>query len=279
MCFYAHYYLDSNFNVGGTSTVMMRIGFIGTGAITVALVTGLCTAKQVTDSIWVSPRNEEKSKQLQQQFPQVKIGQSNQDVIDNADIVILAFLPKDRPLILERLAVRDDQIIVNLLSGTKNSQVADEINAQCTLVRAVPLPCVAEHIGPIVVFPDNDRVSRIFNVLGTVIQVDKEEQLESLSIITSLMAPYFEMLASITDWAEQSGVKQNQATDYTASMFEALSVLARKYPSGDLHQLADESMTPGGLNELARKIINQSGGYQFLKPALQAVAKRVTGAQ
>lgn len=255
----------------------MKIGFIGTGAITVALVSGLCTTHQVVDAILVSPRNKEKSKLLQSQYPQVKIGQSNQHVVDNTDIIVLAFLPKDTDQILEVLAFRDEQVIVNLLSSTKNSQVAAFINAQCTIVRAVPLPCAAEHIGPIVVFPDEPRINKIFNVLGTVIPVEKEEQLEYLSVITSLMAPYFEMLGCITDWAVQVGVDQKQGADYISSMFEALSVLAQKNPTGDLHQLADESMTPGGLNELARKIINQSGGFHYLIPALEAVTKRVAG--
>ena len=81
----------------------MKIGFIGTGDITVALVTGLCTAKQFTNSIWVSPRNKEKSKLLKEQFSQVAVGKSNQDVVDNTDVVLLAFLPKDRSLVLESL--------------------------------------------------------------------------------------------------------------------------------------------------------------------------------
>ena len=58
-------------------------------------------------------------------------------------------------------------------------------------------------------------------------------------------------------------------------MFEALSVLAQKTPDGDLHKLADESMTPGGLNELARKIIRETDGFAYLKPVLQAVTNRV----
>lgn len=257
----------------------MRLGFIGTGAITTALVTGLCTAKPVVDTISVSPRNRAKSELLQKRFSQIVIGRDNQDVVDNSDVIVLAVLPGDLVDIVEPLNTRGDQIIVNLLSGTPNSRVAESVNRQCTVVRAVPLPCAAEHIGPIVVYPGNKTVDSIFGVLGSVISVEKEEHLEHLSIITSLMAPYFEMLGTITDWAKSVGVDQKQAADYTASMFAALSVLAQKSPTGDLHQLADESMTPGGLNELARKIISEAGGYNHLEPVLQAVASRVLRAR
>ena len=255
----------------------MRIGFIGTGAITVALVTGLCTAKQALHSIWVSPRNKNNAELLREQFSQVTIAESNQDVVDNADVIVLAFLPKDRSFVLESLVFREDQTIINILGGTRNSRVAALVNEQCVICRAVPLPYAEVHVGPIVVYPANQKVAQIFNLLGTVISVDKEEQLEYLSVITALMASYFEMLGCITDWATQAGIKQKPAADYIASMYEALSVLAQKSPTGDFHKLADESMTPGGLNELARKIINQSGGYEYLKPALQAVTDRVVG--
>ena len=253
----------------------MKIGIIGTGAITVALVTGLCTAKQALHSIWVSPRNKNNAELLREQFSQVTIAESNQDVVDNADVIVLAFLPKDRNLVLESLVFKDNQAIINLLGGTRNSHVAALVNKQCVISRAVPLPYAEVHIGPIVVYPDNEKVEQIFNALGTVIIVEKEEQLEYLSVITALMASYFEMLGCLTDWAVNAGIKQKPAADYIASMFEALSVLAQKSPAGDFHKLADESMTPGGLNELARKIINQSGGYQYLTPALQAVTDRV----
>lgn len=33
----------------------MRYGFIGTGGITTAIVTGLCTADNPPETIWVSP--------------------------------------------------------------------------------------------------------------------------------------------------------------------------------------------------------------------------------
>lgn len=255
----------------------MKIGFIGTGAITVALVTGLCTTKKCTESIWVTPRSRAKAEMLEGQFSEVTVGRSNQHVVDNVDLVVLAFLPQDRESILTELKFRNDQLIVNLLSGTPNSLIENVVNESSVIIRAVPLPCAAEHIGPIVVFPANETIDQIFNNLGTVISVNHEEQLENLSVITALMAPYFEMLARITDWATEAGVNQKQAADYTASMFEALSKLASKSPTGDLHQLADESMTPGGLNELARKTIRLSGGYDYLKPVLQAVSNRVRG--
>lgn len=73
----------------------MRIGFIGTGGITSAIVTGLCTSRLEFDVIRVSPRNREMSLALKKRFDRVRIGESNQDVLDHSDVVILAILPQD----------------------------------------------------------------------------------------------------------------------------------------------------------------------------------------
>lgn len=255
----------------------MRLGFIGAGGITVALVTGLCTTESGVESIWVSRRSEDNSHKLQNQFAQVQIGSSNQEVVDHSDVIVLAFLPQQKDEILKELNFRDDQIIVHLLSGIRISQISTLVNPLCKIVRSVPLPCAANHIGPIAVFPHDQQVKSILDPLGTVISVEKEEQLELLSVITALMAPYFEMIAKIVDWAVDAGVDQKQAADYIVSMFEALAILGKETSDGNLHQLAIESMTPGGLNELAMQMIDQSGGYDYLKPALEAVKERVVG--
>ncbi|RLC20311.1 MAG: hypothetical protein DRH93_13905 [Deltaproteobacteria bacterium] len=95
----------------------MRIGFIGTGVITSAIVTGLCTSNFPVEAIWISPRNREKSKNLEQKFDPVNIGDSNQEVLENSDVVVLGILPGHKNKILEPLEFQSSQVIVHLLAG------------------------------------------------------------------------------------------------------------------------------------------------------------------
>lgn len=46
----------------------MKIGFIGKGHITSAIVEGLCTGDNPPDNIIVSPRNTEKAEKLAERF-------------------------------------------------------------------------------------------------------------------------------------------------------------------------------------------------------------------
>lgn len=256
----------------------MRLGFVGTGNITVAIVTGLCTGAKPPGAIWVSPRNRGKAEGLASSYNGlVHVGDSNQAVLDNSDVVFLAVLPQQRQEILEPLVFRQDHLVVHLLAGTTISEVAPLVKPARRVVRAVPLPCTAIHQGPIAIFPVDDEVSALFDPLGTVISLDQESKLETLSIITALLAPYYAMVETVVNWGEMQGLSRKDVTTYTASMFGALSAIAESLADDDdLATLKTECMTPGGLNELAMKIIDSRGGFENITPALDAVKKKVS---
>ena len=46
----------------------MKIGFIGTGKIASAVIEAICTSKLMDYEIFVSPRNDVKSRKLESQF-------------------------------------------------------------------------------------------------------------------------------------------------------------------------------------------------------------------
>ena len=49
----------------------MKLGFIGTGKITSAVVTGICRSKISFNKILLSPRNRNVAKRLKRQFKKV----------------------------------------------------------------------------------------------------------------------------------------------------------------------------------------------------------------
>ncbi len=138
---------------------------------------------------------------------------------------------------------------------------------------------MAYHKGPIALFPGYEAVIRLFENLGSAIVLDNEAQLESLSVVTALMAPYYALLSTVSDWAVSQGISRENATGYTASMFGALSLLAERSADGDIGSLVRDSMTRGGLNELAMETIDQNGGFANLVQALEKVRYKVDSKQ
>ncbi|MCG8635976.1 MAG: NAD(P)-binding domain-containing protein [Desulfobacterales bacterium] len=253
----------------------MRIGFIGTGTITEAIVTGLCRSGRPPEEIWISSRSEHRALALEKAWPRVRIAAPNQAVADNADILFLAFLPGQETGILNRLAFRRDQVIVTLLAGVPLSRIRELTAPARTVIRAIPLPCTALNTGPVVMFPDEPRVNTLFSLTGSVLVPEKEEQLEIFSIITALMAPFYALTDTVAAWGEARGLDRAQAAAYTSAMFKALALIAETAPDGDIGTLVADSMTPGGLNETAMAVISENKGFQNIISALDEVVKKV----
>lgn len=252
------------------------MGFIGTGGIASAMVTGLCTAKGAKAlSVMVSPRNREKSARLAETFDQVAVGRDNQEVVDKADTLFLAILPDSKEAILRPLQFRPDQTVVSLMAGVDCAVVADLTSPVRNVIRAIPLPCVAMHIGPIVVFPGDDAVAGLMEGLGRVLVVEHEESLTHLAVITGLMAPFYSLMKAVVGWGEETGVDRKTAADYTASMFGAFCTMVEALEDGDVNRLLGDAMTPGGLNELAVRTIERDGGFTSFRRALETIYQKV----
>ncbi len=100
----------------------MNLGFIGTGEIAVAMVTGFCTAEPRPERITVSPRNADKAAALAAAFPEVEVAADNQAVVEASDWLVLAVLPLVAEEVLASLRFRPDQKVVSVLARLRASQ-------------------------------------------------------------------------------------------------------------------------------------------------------------
>jgi len=68
----------------------MRLGFLGTGMITDAVVRGIFASDANVEKIFVSPRNTQIAHKLAADFSSIKIAKSNQEVVDCSDTIFVA---------------------------------------------------------------------------------------------------------------------------------------------------------------------------------------------
>ena len=88
---------------------MARLGFIGAGTITDAVVQGLHAAGNTKHDIHLSPRSEARSRPLAARYERVIREDSNEAVVAKSDIVFLAVRPQIVRDVLRELRVRDGQ--------------------------------------------------------------------------------------------------------------------------------------------------------------------------
>jgi pyrroline-5-carboxylate reductase len=245
----------------------MQIGFIGVGKITNAIVEGLCTSSIEDAQIYLSPRNEANARRLAEKYAQVERLESNQQVIDQSDIVFIAVRPPVAVEVLHTLVFREKQIVVSLIPLLKKVELLNAVAPATHVIRAVPTPTVMQHTGPILLFHSNDTVTQLFRHLGQPLQVTNEQQLQILWTLTGLITPFYDLLHELSSWAIANGVDATTATQYIAQLFQALAFAAQQDSSINFKELAQHAETPNGMNEQAGREIREKGAHQAYRIA------------
>ena len=254
----------------------MKIGFIGTGQITKAVVIGIIGSKLKINKIYISERNKKISRKLKSKSNKITIIKKNQEIIDKSNWVFLAVTPKVGRKILHNYTFKSNQTIVSFISTIKMKQLKKIIKVKAKIVRAIPLPPISLRNGPVPMFPPNKKVKKFFNHLGTAVEIQKENSSLNFWSTSGMMAPFYELLNCMSNWLIKKGIKKDDAQKYITSLFFALSRDAVIKSKKDLKNLVKESQTPRGLNEQGVKELKRSGFYKSLEKSLNSILKRLS---
>lgn len=257
----------------------MKIGFIGTGDITKAIVTGLMQSQYPVDAVILSPRNAQVSARLAAEHARVSVAESNQQVVDQADLVFLAILPQVAEEVIRSLRFRDDQKIASLIAMVTSDKVQEWTGTSKPIPRAVPLPAVANRQGATVLFPDDDDLRALFSELGPVVTATTPDEFDSYATASAVMGLYFDILTTGSEWLTAKGVSEADARVYLGKIFLELGRTAEQHADADFPTLRKEHSTTGGLNEQIVSVFTSEGGPAALKTAFNKVFKRITDAR
>ena len=255
----------------------MTLGFLGTGAIASAIVTGLSSYGEPRPAIRLSPRNAAVAARLAQRFDNVSVCASNQEVLDSSQTVVLALRPQVAAEILSGLRFSSSHTAISIIAGFPSRRVADLVGPAGGICRAIPLPSVAKRRSPIAVHPPGGAASALFAPLGQIFEIEREDLLNVFSTATSTMAAYFGFEGQIASWVARKGIPEQQAREYMARMFAGMSDAALEAPQLSFEHLAADHATPGGLNEQVLRDLTQHRVFDTLTAALDSVHRRATG--
>ena len=253
----------------------MKLGFIGTGKITSAVVAGICKSKISYKKIILSPRNRNISKKLKKQFRKVSIAKNNQEIVNSCNWIFLAVTPSVGQKIIKNLTFKSTQTIISFISTMTLPQLKKAVKVKTTIVRAIPLPPISLKKGPVPLFPPNKKVKNFFDKIGTTVEINNEKLSKNFWSTSGMMAPFYELLNTISNWLVKHGVKREKAQKYVTSLFVALSEDAVVNSSKDLKYLVKESQTPKGLNEQGVKELRKAGFYRSTEKTLNSIFKRL----
>ena len=253
----------------------MKLGFIGTGKIASSVITGICSSSIKYKKIHISSRNRLIAKKLKKKFRRIDIEKDNQKIIEKSDWIFLSVTPNVGKKIIKKLNFRSNQTIISFISTLTLSQLKRTIKVKAKIVRAIPLPPISLKKGPVPICPPNKKVKEFFNKIGSTIEIKNEKLSINFWSTSGMMASYYEILKTMSEWLVKKGIKRVDAQKYITTLFLALSEDAVVNSKKELKYLVKESQTPKGLNEQGLKKMNKNGVYKSLINTLNSIHKRL----
>lgn len=260
-----------------------NIGFIGAGNMAQALIGGWLSKNLIKpEEIFVSNRTPGKLKKLEEQFL-VKTCATNEEVVDNSDIVIIAVKPQDFEAAIEPIAsaFTNDQVVVSLAAGRPLSKLKKILPQNPHLVRLMANTPARVNRG---VFgyctpANNIRVDRwmerMFGPLGLVVKLEEGEAFQGFAVATSAGVGFvYELMIYWQEWLEERGIDPEMARAMTVHTFSGASELALQSMPQSLEELqarvtSKKGITAAGLESMRELEIERLLRYSFEKSALR----------
>jgi pyrroline-5-carboxylate reductase len=234
------------------------------------------SAPSFDGSITLSPRNGEIAAQLSAEFPSVVVGASNQDVLDRSDLILITLRPQKADEIIAGLSFRPDHPIISAVAALSRERLLELVAPARTVVKAIPLPTVAQRRGVTALYPGEPSANELFDLLGSALPVADEFQFSAMSTATSVVASYAMLAQTTASWLCAHGVESLAARNYVNALLAGI-VDAAEHSTESFAEIADTHATRGGLNEQLRLLLEAKGVFSSLSDGLDRVMARVTG--
>lgn len=254
---------------------MKTLGFIGTGTITGAIIRGIARSDLHGWPVLVSPRGHERARELSAAFPTVSIAADNQEVVDGSDLLFLAIRPQISAEVISALRFPQGQVVVSLVAGLSVNAVKKLAGGDIHVIRAIPLPSVETCSCATPIFPHHTLVAKLFDALGSTINVANEDQFAGYVAGSAVMATYFGVAKTVCDWMIANNIEASNADRYIRTLFGNLGDVLRDQKDLSLEKLQENHTTRGGLNEQVHEYFSGNGGTRALNEGLDAVLQRI----
>ena len=226
----------------------MKLGFIGTGTITTAVIEGLLKSKARLGQINISLRSKKNSSKLRRKSKKIRVFNKNQEIIDQSSIVFVSLLPKVASKELTKLKFKKGQIVVSFVS-TLNLKTLKELCKPVTkIVKAAPLPMAEDGLSPTIIYPNQKIVKSLFELIGTVVVAKNENQNNHLWVMSSFMATYVSIIKTLKKYLQKNKVQKQDADKYLNTFLTGM-LFEMNNQNFDLDKSVKLLQTKGGINE------------------------------
>lgn len=212
----------------------------------------------------------------------IKVSDSMESAIINADAVLLSVKPQNFTDILPRIKTIDgykNKLYISIAAGISTASIRDALG-DVSIIRV--LPNIPMTIGqgvsvicrnPRVAASDFDYVKDIFSRSGSVLDIEEEEINRFIGVTSSAPAYVFKFIDAICKGAQAQGIDYDRVLEVVCDMLIGSAMMLKR---GELtpEELISRVASKGGTTERALSVLNERDFSGALIDAMKACTDR-----
>ncbi len=258
-----------------------RIAFIGAGNMAASLIGGLRAKGLDTAQIRASDPGAETRAKITAEHG-IETFADNGQVIDGADVVVLAVKPQAMKAVCEALrpSLTPNQVVVSIAAGITCASMTQWLGSQ-PIVRCMPNTPALLRQGVSGLYAtaqvsqqQRQQAEDLLSAVGLALWLDEEQQLDAVTAVSGSGPAYFFLLIeAMTAAGEKLGLPRETAAQLTLQT--ALGAAHMAVSSDvDAAELRRRVTSPAGTTEAAIKSFQANGFEALVEKALGAAAHR-----
>ena len=252
----------------------MPIGFIGTGRIARRLVGALAGQDH---AIAVSRRNATVSAELAQRYPEVRVHDADQALVDASDTVFLCLPPEHALEHLRTLQFGSGQAVISVMAGIALADLQAVAPDVDHLAIIIPMPFIEQGGCTLPVYPDSEPLARLFGDANPVMPLASEAALTPFWASTGPMLTMLATLQTIATWLGERIGDQATAERYLTALYAGQLKALGRDGAGRIEEASADLAIAGGLNASVHDRLAASGYHAELTAVLEALQARIDG--
>ena len=259
-----------------------KLGFIGAGNMALAIAEGVAKAGLYSGTEIIASDIAADRRKLLADKIGATVSDQNNDVMRQAEIVILAVKPQQAKAVLTPLAglAGCEQIIVSIMAGVSTSTIEEIIGPEGVVVRVMPNLAIRVQAGMTAIAKGSranddhvNTVQKLFQACGQTALVEEGQMHAVTAVSGSGPAYFFYFVEAIIKAGRQAGLSQHQAEVLAKQtcLGAAKSLLMSKQSPAELRQAVTSK---GGTTAAALGIMENAKLEEIINQAVLAAAKR-----
>lgn len=247
---------------------MKVTGILGVGELTEKLIRGLLRADPDVN-ILLSPRNAERARGLSETLP-CKVMQNNQEVVDQADIIILGVRPGALDVLAREVIFRPEQTVISLAAGISLERLQQIFN-HAGIVRMMLTYAAEINKTTVVMTQCDQRLSKRFAGLGELIITADEHAFELATVGMCMNGWFYSFAGQLQHWLTDKGMASQDARRLVLGAMRDCAAYATHSPDCSLEDLASSIATPGTYTAQGKEILDAMDSFSPWRQASDAI--------